>query len=82
MEETNIDSTLLEHFEQEIWNKVPHLEQNRVVNATPLTDITEDLIQCAKNIYNLNLADAGLKVFGKFDSNLLTGSIKVRPVVT
>lgn len=32
-------------------------------------------------MYNLNLADAELKVFGKFDSNLLTGSIKVRPAV-
>ncbi len=32
-------------------------------------------------MYNLNLADADLKVFGKFDSNLITGSIKVRPVV-
>ena len=37
--------------------------------------------ECAKNVYNLNLADADLKVFGKFDSNLLTGSIKVRPAV-
>ena len=32
-------------------------------------------------MYNLNLADVDLKVFGKFDSNLLTGSIKVRPAV-
>ena len=88
MEETkgsNIDKILLEHFEQEIWSKVPHLEENqgetKVVNATPLIDITEDLKECAKNVYKINLADADLKVFGKFDSNLLTGSIKVRPAV-
>ncbi len=88
LEETkgsNIDNVLLEHFEQEIWSKVPHLEEKHgkaeVVNATPLIDITEDLKECAKKVYNLNLADADLKVFGKFDSNLLTGSIKVRPAV-
>jgi cysteine synthase len=88
LEETkggNIDNVLFEHFEQEIWSKVPHLEEKhgnaKVVNATPLIDITEDLKECAKNVYNLNLADADLKVFGKFDSNLLTGSIKVRPAV-
>jgi len=88
MEETkgsNIDNILLEHFEEEIWSKVPHLEekqgQAKVVNATPLIDLTEDLKECAKNVYKLNLADADLKVFGKFDSKLLTGSIKVRPAV-
>lgn len=82
---SNIDNILLEHFQQEIWSKVPHLEEKhgeaKVVNATPLIDITEDLKECAKNVYNLNLADADLKVFGKFDSKLLTGSIKVRPAV-
>ncbi len=84
-EGSNIDNILLEKFQQEIWNKVPHLEETqgeaKVVNATPLTDLTEDLKECAKNVYNLNLADSNLKVFGKFDSNLLTGSIKVRPAV-
>jgi len=83
--DSNIDNILLEQFEQEIWSKVPHLEEKqgeaKVVNATPLIDLTEDLKECAKNVYNLNLADADLKVFGKFDSNLLTGSIKVRPAV-
>jgi len=82
---SNIDNILLEHFKQDMWSKVPHLEEKqgevKVVNATPLIDITEDLKECAKNVYNLNLADADLKVFGKFDSNLLTGSIKVRPAV-
>jgi len=82
---SNIDNILLEHFQQEIWSKVPHLEEKqgeaKVVNVTPLIDITEDLKECAKNVYNLNLANADLKVFGKFDSNLLTGSIKVRPAV-
>ncbi len=83
--ESNIDNVLLKHFEEEIWSKVPHLDENqgeaKVVNTTSLIDITEDLKECAKNVYNLNFADTDLKVFGKFDSNLLTGSIKVRPAV-
>ena len=79
----NIDSILLEDFEREIWSKVPHLEkpEAKVVNATPLVDITEDLRECARKEYGLNLADLDLQVFGKFDSNLLAGSIKVRPAV-
>ncbi|OLD32904.1 MAG: cysteine synthase [Thaumarchaeota archaeon 13_1_40CM_2_39_13_2] len=79
----NIDRILLEHFEREIWSTVPHLEkpEAKVVNATPLVDITEDLRECARKEYGLNLADLDLQVFGKFDSNLLAGSIKVRPAV-
>ncbi|MGH9921750.1 MAG: pyridoxal-phosphate dependent enzyme [Nitrososphaerales archaeon] len=81
----NIDSSLLEHFQREIWSKVPHLEEKsgevKVVNATPLIDITEDLKECARKEYGLDLANIDLRVFGKFDSNLLAGSIKVRPAV-
>src|ERR671918_298284 len=83
--ETDIDSSLMERFEQEVWSKVPHLEEKpgepKVVNPTPLIDITEDLKQCARIEYGLDLADKDLQVFGKFDSNLLAGSIKVRPAV-
>jgi len=78
---SNIDNTLLEHFEEEIWNKVPHLEETKIVNATPLTDLTEDLKECAKSVYKTDFTDMDLKVFGKFDSNLLTGSIKIRAAV-
>jgi cysteine synthase len=82
---TDIDISLLEHFEREIWSKVPHLEEKsnaaKIVNPTPLIDITEDLKECAKVEYGLDLADRDLQVFGKFDSNLLAGSIKVRPAI-
>jgi cysteine synthase A len=83
----NIDSSLLEHFQREIWSKVPHIEEEKpgeekvVVSATPLIDITEDLKECARSEYGLDLTDKDLQVFGKFDSNLLAGSIKVRPAV-
>jgi cysteine synthase/rhodanese-related sulfurtransferase len=81
----NIDTSLLEHFQREIWSKVPHVEEKsgeaKVVNETPLIDITEDLRECARIKYGLDLGDKNLRVFGKFDSNLLAGSIKVRPAV-
>ena len=77
------DKTLLERFDQEVWSKVPHLEEKdggaRVVNATPLVDLTADFKECAKSVFKINLDDADLKVYGKQDSTLLTGSIKVRP---
>ena len=82
--DNNSDSILLERFQKEIWSKIPHLEKTdgtKVVNATPLIDITEDLKECARKEFGLNLDDKGLRVFGKFDSNLLAGSIKVRPAV-
>lgn len=82
--DNTVDRALLEHFEREIWSKVPHLEkpgEAKVVNATPLKDITGDLKECAKNVFGLDLADKDLHVFGKFDSKLLAGSIKVRPAV-
>ncbi|MDX1596205.1 MAG: pyridoxal-phosphate dependent enzyme [Nitrosopumilaceae archaeon] len=83
MEQTqaNIDNNLLSRFEQEIWSKVPHLEENKVVNTTPLIDLTNDLKECAKNVYKINLDDKDIKVYGKFDSELLSGSIKVRAAV-
>ena len=77
MEEKNVDNLLLDKFQQEIWNKVPHFEEGKIVNATPLTDLSDDFKECAKSIYKIDLAD-DLKVFGKFDSTLLSGSIKVR----
>ena len=76
------DNALIERFEQEVWSKVPHLEegsQTKVVNATPLVDMTADFKECAKTIFKLDLDNADLKVFGKMDCTLLTGSIKVRP---
>lgn len=76
------DKILLEKFEAEIWSKVPHLgKDGTVLSPTPLVDITSDLKECAKKEFNLNLDDREIRVFGKFDSKLPGGSIKVRPAV-
>lgn len=81
MSENEVDKILLEKFEQGIWNKIPHLEGDKVVNATPLVDLTGDLKECAKNLYKLDISDLDLKVYGKFDANLISGSIKIRPAI-
>ncbi|MGH1566135.1 MAG: pyridoxal-phosphate dependent enzyme [Nitrosopumilus sp.] len=81
MSESDIDKSLLEKFEQEIWSKIPHLEEGKVVNATPLIDLTRDLKECAKSLYKLDISDLDLKVYGKFDANLISGSIKIRPAI-
>ena len=77
MSET-IDNALIQKFEQEIWNKIPHREGDKIVNATPLVDLTQDFKECAKNVFKVDLDNQDLKIYGKFDSELLSGSIKVR----
>ena len=77
-EAQNYDPALLEKFEQEIWNQIPHREGDKIVNATPLVDLTADLKECAKSVFKLNLDDKDFTIYGKFDSELLSGSIKVR----
>ena len=81
MSENDFDKPLLERFEHEIWSKIPHLEEDKVINATPLIDLTSDLKECAKNIYKLDISNLDLKVYGKFDANLISGSIKIRPAI-
>jgi len=50
------DNALLERFEQEIWSKVPHLEEGsetKVVNATPLVDMISRNVQKASSNWTL-----------------------------
>lgn len=58
---------------------MPHEEGGKIVNATPLADITKDMRECAR-LYNMELGDSA-RIFAKFDSELMTGSIKIRPAV-
>lgn len=79
MMDSNIDETLLKEFEQKMWSSMPHMgNDSSIVNATPLVNITADLRECARQVYKINLPD-GIELWGKFDSKLPTGSIKVRP---
>ena len=54
MSET-VDNALIQKFEQEIWNKIPHREGDKIVNATPLVDLTQDFKECAKNVFKVDL---------------------------
>ena len=84
-EGNNIDTALLEKFEKEILTQVPHRKEKdgkiEVVNATPLIDLTDDLKECAKTVYDVDISSKDFKIYGKFDGTLLTGSIKLRPAI-
>lgn len=79
-----IDDALLRRFETEVKSRVPHAieKEGKVVfvNSTPLEDLTADLIECARVEYGLEVP-GNVKVFGKFDSKIAGGSVKVRPAV-
>jgi cysteine synthase A len=79
------DTTLRERFAADINSKVPHVDEgpsgSLIANATPLVDITNLLIECARAEYGLEISSKNAQVFGKFDSEIFGGSVKVRPAV-
>jgi len=80
-----VDGVLLECFHNEIRSKVPHVVERdgnkAFVNPTPLEDLTAPLIECARVEYGLEITGKSFKIFGKFDSKIIGGSLKVRPAV-
>jgi cysteine synthase/rhodanese-related sulfurtransferase len=82
---SNPDETLLNRFLSEIKSKVPYVIKREgietFINPTPLEDLTEPLIECARVEYGLEIPATNIKVFGKFDSKITGGSVKVRPAV-
>jgi cysteine synthase/rhodanese-related sulfurtransferase len=82
MQSASTDRELLEKFDGEVWAKVPHFEGGAAVNSTPLVEVTDVLIECARTEYGLKLNADGLRVFAKFDSKIHGGSVKVRPAAS
>jgi len=79
---SSIDRDLLARFDEEMWNKTPHMsESGNISNPTPLVDITDTLSECARVEYGLTLSKDTSRVFAKFDSQIFGGSVKVRPAV-
>src|SRR6266705_3926956 len=82
---SSIDETLLNRFLSEIKSRVPYVLEREgsetFVNPTPLEDLTEPLIECARVEYGIAIPSKSLKIFGKFDSKITGGSVKVRPAV-
>ena len=79
MSEDNVDNALLEKFEKEVLSQVPHREEKdgkvEIVNTTPLLDLTNDLKECAKKVYDVDITNKDFKIYGKFDGTLLTLSL-------
>ena len=79
-----IDQDLLARFQREVKSKIPHSViaggKKSFVNSSPLDDLTAPLVECARVEYGLEIPK-NVKTFGKFDSKILGGSVKVRPAV-
>ena len=80
-----IDKDLLGKFDSEIFSRTPHVaggdKTGVVANPTPLVDLTDALSECAKAEYGIRMDSKSVRVFGKLDSQIFGGSVKVRPAV-
>src|SRR5437867_1548071 len=83
--QSRADEALLKRFMDEIKNRIPFVVEKDgkkvIVNPTPLEDLTAPLIKCARVEYGLEIPGKSVKVFGKFDSRIAGGSVKVRPAI-
>jgi len=59
--------------------EMPHIEGDKVINPTPLIDITEFVIDCARQELKINIDPRKVRILGKFESRLPFGSVKTRP---
>jgi cysteine synthase/rhodanese-related sulfurtransferase len=72
----------MSRFRKEIEDQVPRREAAvGVVHPTPLSEVTQALVECARVEFGLDISSKGAQVFGKFDSKIHGGSVKVRPAV-
>jgi len=53
MQSASNDLDLLQRFDAETRSHFTHIEGERVVNPTPLIDVTAALMECAKSEYGL-----------------------------
>ena len=80
---SNRDNELLDNFNAKIKARVPHVDPSnqKIANPSPLVDLTQDLVRTARAHYGIELSDKNPKVYGKFESKVFGGSVKVRPAV-
>lgn len=91
-----VDEALLARFREQVYDRVPHRDETAsppappagrsegpppIACATPLVDLTDDMLECAEKVFNADLSDTGITVLAKMDGGILSGSIKVRPAV-
>ncbi|MEM0075746.1 MAG: pyridoxal-phosphate dependent enzyme [Conexivisphaerales archaeon] len=73
-----VDYELLSKFENEIESKAPHWEDGKVVNPTPLIDLSNLLEEYASS---KGIKLQAIKVMGKMESEIISGSVKMRPAL-
>ena len=80
---SNTDQELLDNFNAKIKSRVPHVNPSnqKIANPSPLVDLTHDLVRTARAQYGIELSSRNPKVYGKFESKVFGGSVKVRPAV-
>src|SRR5205814_8373306 len=83
--QSRVDEARLKRFRSEIKRKGPAVfaknGKKTIVNPTPLDDLPAPLIECARVEYGLEVVAQSIKGFGKFDSKIPGGSVKVRPAI-
>ena len=75
----NTSFSSLKNFINELSRIMPHVENGKVVNPTPIIDLTELIAECARREYKINIDAKKIKVYGKLESKLPAGSVKTRP---
>src|SRR3989442_11984189 len=80
-----IDEDLLGKFDEKILSRTPHIvggeNDGPIANPTPSVDLTDVLTECARVEYGIRIDPKTVRVFGKLDSQIFGGSVKVRPAV-
>ena len=76
-----VDEDLLLAFETEVLAKAPHVEGGRVLNPTPLVELTQAMKDCAREEYGLELSGRNFVVYGKLEAKLMGGSVKSRAAI-
>lgn len=76
---------MLRKFDATILSRTPHIVGGEnagvVANPTPLVDLTGAISECARVEYGIRIDPTKVRVFGKLDSQIFGGSVKVRPAV-
>ncbi len=70
MQKADVDTELLTRFDSEVLARIPHLAGGKVADPTPLVEVTDAVLECAKTEYGLDLSPEGVRVFAKMDSKL------------
>jgi len=83
MQSPQLDSLFAKRFQDEVASQIPHLNprSNSIEKATPLLDITSIIAEFTNAYVDMAKLPGDVRIFGKFDSKIFGGSVKVRSAV-